>query len=752
MSILRHVAGPLAAATTIALATTAVGHDNDPKRKTLPPIYGDIVYGDRDGIAGGWSGDSDGFIFCSQIPVNQLGGSGNGSDCWGYTSPSGREYAIVTMESAVAWVEVSDAFNPDVIYTYQRGGTSSLWGDVKTVGSRAYVVGEGGGSIKTFDMSNIDNGVVTYEGESTSNGGTASHNIASVEQANLIVRCGGGSNGLRFYSTANNPDNPQFLGAWNDRYVHDACITIYPSFGPDTTYRGRIIGFLNDGNNGGGTNTGLSIVDFGTPNNINPSGTLLSRVTWPGAGYSHQCWHNDDFTWVISNDETALNSTWQMVNITDLNNATMGVQQSIPGSANNHNNYTKNGLLYAANYTMGLRVLDCDNGNLMNEVAFFDTYPENDSAGYNGIWSVYPYFDSGTIICSDFQRGLIVVKLDLSPVGFSFPDGLPDTVPSSGTQLLVDVSLESGFAIDTMEMDYQFASGGSGLVAGTEVSGTPGRYAFNLPSSTDCPDEVDFAFTAKLTNGQVIPDPGGTYGALVADGSVVVGEWNGNSSTGWTLGVAGDTATDGQWDRGVVEGNGRGDPPVDGSGSPNGQAFLTDIDAGTTNSDVDGGFTTLVTPLLDATAVEGAVISYQRWFDDLAGAAPGLDEMVVSISNNGGSSWSLLETVTESPGSWVQVEFPVASVITPTSQVRLRFVISDEGDGSVVEGGVDNLRIFGIECDDSIPGDLNGDGFVNGTDLGIFLALWGTSDASADLNGDGIVNGGDLGLLVANWG
>ena len=213
------------------------------------------------------------------------------------------------MESAVAWVEITDAFNPDVLYTYQRGGTSSLWGDVKTVGSRAYVVGEGGGSIKTFDMSNIDNGVVTYEGESTSNGGTASHNIASVEQANLIVRCGGGSNGLRFYSTANNPDNPQFLGAWNDRYVHDACITIYPSFGPDTTYRGRIIGFLNDGNNGGGTNTGLSIVDFGTPNNINPSGTLLSRVTWSGVGYSHQSWHNDDFTWLISNDETALNNT-----------------------------------------------------------------------------------------------------------------------------------------------------------------------------------------------------------------------------------------------------------------------------------------------------------------------------------------------------------------------------------------------------------------------------------------------------------
>ena len=56
-------------------------------------------------------------------------------------------------------------------------------------------------------------------------------------------------------------------------------------------------------------------------------------MTWPQAGYSHQCWHNDDFTWVISNDETALNNTWQMVNITDLNNATLGTNQSMSALA-----------------------------------------------------------------------------------------------------------------------------------------------------------------------------------------------------------------------------------------------------------------------------------------------------------------------------------------------------------------------------------------------------------------------------------
>jgi len=51
----------------------------------------------------------------------------------------------------------------------------------------------------------------------------------------------------------------------------------------------------------------------------------------------------------------------------------------------------------------------------------------------------------------------------------------------------------------------------------------------------------------------------------------------------------------------------------------------------------------------------------------------------------------------------------------------------------------------------SVPGDLNGDGVVDGADLGLLLSLWGTSDSLADLNGDGTIDGADLGLLLANW-
>lgn len=46
--------------------------------------------------------------------------------------------------------------------------------------------------------------------------------------------------------------------------------------------------------------------------------------------------------------------------------------------------------------------------------------------------------------------------------------------------------------------------------------------------------------------------------------------------------------------------------------------------------------------------------------------------------------------------------------------------------------------------------DLSQDGLVNGADLGILLAAWGTP--GADLNGDGTTDGADLGLLLSAWG
>lgn len=60
------------------------------------------------------------------------------------------------------------------------------------------------------------------------------------------------------------------------------------------------------------------------------------------------------------------------------------------------------------------------------------------------------------------------------------------------------------------------------------------------------------------------------------------------------------------------------------------------------------------------------------------------------------------------------------------------------------------LPIAGCEFDQSVFGDLNGDGIVDGADLGALLGQWGQR-GTADLNGDGTVDGADLGALLGAW-
>ena len=50
-----------------------------------------------------------------------------------------------------------------------------------------------------------------------------------------------------------------------------------------------------------------------------------------------------------------------------------------------------------------------------------------------------------------------------------------------------------------------------------------------------------------------------------------------------------------------------------------------------------------------------------------------------------------------------------------------------------------------------LPGDIDGDGVVNATDLALLFNNWGGA-GDTDLNGDGVTNGDDLSILLANWG
>ena len=59
-------------------------------------------------------------------------------------------------------------------------------------------------------------------------------------------------------------------------------------------------------------------------------------------------------------------------------------------------------------------------------------------------------------------------------------------------------------------------------------------------------------------------------------------------------------------------------------------------------------------------------------------------------------------------------------------------------------------RIVKYVPSSSFPADINGDGVVNGLDVGVMFANWGFSGAG-DVDGSGTVNARDLAIVLANW-
>jgi hypothetical protein len=79
--------------------------------------------------------------------------------------------------------------------------------------------------------------------------------------------------------------------------------------------------------------------------------------------------------------------------------------------------------VYEANYRSRIRIFDIGVNRLNPpEIAWFDTYPPDDNTNFNGLWNIWPYFPSGTIIGSDIERGLFVwrevVRGDINADGF----------------------------------------------------------------------------------------------------------------------------------------------------------------------------------------------------------------------------------------------------------------------------------------------------------------------------------------------
>ncbi|MCH2105308.1 MAG: hypothetical protein MK291_01550 [Planctomycetes bacterium] len=290
------------------------------------------------------------------------------------------------------------------------------------------------------------------------------------------------------------------------------------------------------------------------------------------------------------------------------------------------------------------------------------------------------------------------------PLFINFPSGRPDTIdPSGGTSLVVNTSPGTDTAVASSGVLHVEDAGQWTQVSMTDTA--PGVHEVSFPAVT-CGATIDWYVSFDLSAGGTHSAPAGapsdTYDSE-AILLVTIAEDDLESDSGWVAGDASDSATTGQWTR--VDPLGTAAQPEDDHTTSGSLCFVTgqgSSGGSLGENDVDGGTTTLYSPVYDLSSSTDPAVSYWRWYSNDQGASPNADTFVVQISNDGGSSWSDVEVVGPSgpgtSGGWNQHSFQVSDIVAPTATVQLRFLASDLGSGSIVEAAIDDLEITDTSC------------------------------------------------------
>ncbi len=367
----------------------------------------------NNGDAGGY--ECNGYDLMAHIPLSVFNTTG-ANDSWGWTDPDdGKEYVLMGLENGTAFIDISDPVNPIYLGKLPTATGTTVWRDIKTYNNYAFIVSEASGhGMQIFDLTrlrNVNNPPVTFTEDAHYSGFSDAHNIVINENTGYAYAVGTNTfGGGAHFVNIQDPLNPVAAGGFSaDGYTHDAQVVTY--IGPDADYVGSEI-FI--GSNGSGQI--ISIVDV--TNKSNPQG--ISTLSYSNSGYTHQGWFTEDQRYFLLGDEfdesnVGFNTRTIVFDLTDLDNPVLSYEYFGTTPAIDHNGYVKGDNYYLSNYAAGLRVLDIsdiENDNIV-EIGFFDTYQDNNDASYNGVWNVYPYFESENIMINDRSGGFFLVRSSL---------------------------------------------------------------------------------------------------------------------------------------------------------------------------------------------------------------------------------------------------------------------------------------------------------------------------------------------------
>ncbi|MBD3234347.1 MAG: T9SS type A sorting domain-containing protein [candidate division Zixibacteria bacterium] len=277
-------------------------------------------------------------------------------------------------------------------------------------------------------------------------------------------------------------------------------------------------------------------------------------------------------------------------------------------------------------------------------------------------------------------------------LGFTFPDGRPETIdPEGGTTVRVVVSDDG---VPGTGMFYYNMGGGWISEAMTEVE--PNVYDAVFPA-VPCGTYIDYYFSAQHTNGDTFYNPNlapdVTYSALSVGTPSVF--WTDDFSTnqGWTgLGGAGEW----EWGEAQAGGGQYGYPDPANDHSPTSDDRIIGNDLGGDYSNNLYNTYWIESPTIDCSGHFEVTFKFWRW---LGVEQPAYDHAYIEAYN--GNSWVEVWTngseVTDD--SWTEISIDVSAQADSNSNFKVRFGIGPTDVGWRYCGwNIDDIEVYGFDC------------------------------------------------------
>jgi hypothetical protein len=174
---------------------------------------------------------------------------------------------------------------------------------------------------------------------------------------------------------------------------------------------------------------------------------------------------------------------------------------------------------------------------------------------------------------------------------------------------------------------------------------------------------------------------------------------------GWIEGLAGDNATAGLWERAnpdlVVDGAGVVVQPGADHSPVGTDCYVTGAPIGNIwyAQDVDGGQTTITSPVFSAVEGEETIFQFYNWFTHGTAAVAALNGSWTVLITNNGTNWVVVEQTGASTGlAWKHGLYKIENILEPTENMQIRVVVDDPNPGSIVEALFDDFEVlhFGL--------------------------------------------------------